>query len=347
MEPSEACEAFRLAHGVRVTRDSQVSRVNLFLSLLTNGHFDEARSMAAELDSEEAALARVEVVRERWSLAESLGTVAALDPALPLRMRLYAAQAAASGSLAQGRVVRATRIMEGIRHQAAAARDRHVEWMTGDSQMSMVLFSGSSIPSVPTGPPDTSFVGTLSSVYRANIAGSAEKAATGLRRLVADPRSTWPDHALRVPLLSGWTALTQGRVEEGAAVLRAVAFQPGGPSYFDPDELRARQTARWLMAGVYESKGRPDSAAICLETMLAPVGRYRDRLSDRGFFLSFARRRLVLLYYARMGQLDAARRHWETFQQAFSDPDPELRPLVDEARAALAAAEAMAKGSRL
>ena len=89
---------------------------------------------------------------------------------------------------------------------------------------------------------------------------------------------------------------------------------------------------------------RPDSAAICLEMLLAPRGRYRDSLSDRGFHFSFAHQRLVLLY-ARMGQLEPARRHWEAFSKAFDDPDPELRPLLDEARVALAAAEGMAKNA--
>src|SRR5262245_53549119 len=99
------------------------------------------------------------------------------------------------------------------------------------------------------------------------------------------------------------------------------------------------------MTGLFERAGKPDSAAVCLELLLAPVGKYRDLIPWRGFHFSFAHQRLVLLY-ARMGQLDRASRHWGAFRKAFDDPDPELRPLLDEARAALAAAEGMEKSSR-
>ena len=40
-----------------------------------------------------------------------------------------------------------------------------------------------------------------------------------------------------------------------------------------------------------------------------------------------------------------APKHWEAFSKAFDDPDPELRPLLDEARAALAAAKGMARST--
>jgi hypothetical protein len=60
---------------------------------------------------------------------------------------------------------------------------------------------------------------------------------------------------------------------------------------------------------------------------------------------SYAHRRLVLVY-ARMGRLEEARRHWEIFSATFTRPDPEMEPLVEEARAALMSAEAMAKSAR-
>jgi hypothetical protein len=57
------------------------------------------------------------------------------------------------------------------------------------------------------------------------------------------------------------------------------------------------------------------------------------------FFYSFAHHRLVLLY-SKMGRVDDARRHWEIFEKTFTNPDPKLAPMVEEAREALAAAEA-------
>jgi len=40
-----------------------------------------------------------------------------------------------------------------------------------------------------------------------------------------------------------------------------------------------------------------------------------------------------------MGRVDDARRHWKVFSETFMQPDPEVAHLVEEARAALEAAE--------
>ena len=54
-----------------------------------------------------------------------------------------------------------------------------------------------------------------------------------------------------------------------------------------------------------------------------------------------AHHRLVMLY-SKMGRVEAARRHWENFEKTFTNPDPELVPMIDEARQALEEAEAKA-----
>ena len=101
---------------------------------------------------------------------------------------------------------------------------------------------------------------------------------------------------------------------------------------------------RWLVAEAYERLGQPDSAAAYFELAMSPIGN-GGALCDARIAYSFAHRRLVLLY-ARMGRLDEARRHWEIFSATFTRPDPEMLPLIEEARAALASAGAMAAGQR-
>jgi hypothetical protein len=60
-----------------------------------------------------------------------------------------------------------------------------------------------------------------------------------------------------------------------------------------------------------------------------------------GIPFPFAHHRLVLLY-SKLGRVEDARRHWEIFETTFTDPDPELVPMLDEARKALEEAEAKA-----
>ena len=99
------------------------------------------------------------------------------------------------------------------------------------------------------------------------------------------------------------------------------------------------------MAEAYERLDRPDSAAAYFERAIAPPPLGCSNFPHSRMAFSFGHRRLVLLY-ARMGRLQEARRHWEVFSATFTRPDPEMAPLVEEARAALASAEAMAKSAR-
>jgi hypothetical protein len=101
---------------------------------------------------------------------------------------------------------------------------------------------------------------------------------------------------------------------------------------------------RWLLADAFEHLGRPDSAAIVLERVTRDPAPVPDESHLRGIFLPFAHRRLVLLY-ARMGRIEDAKLHWQIFSEAMRTPDPEIQPLIAEARAALAGAEGIAKSS--
>jgi len=100
---------------------------------------------------------------------------------------------------------------------------------------------------------------------------------------------------------------------------------------------------RSLLADAYEHLGQPDSAALTLERVTSDPAPWETHL--RGVLPPFAHRRLVLLY-ARMGRFEDARRHWQIFSETVRTPDPELRPMIEEARLALGSAEAMAKSAR-
>jgi hypothetical protein len=95
---------------------------------------------------------------------------------------------------------------------------------------------------------------------------------------------------------------------------------------------------RWFLADVLEALGHPDSAAIWLERVVSdPAAAFRES-EFRGIAVPFAHRRLALLY-ARMSRVQDASRHWRVFSQTFVAPDPEVKPLIEEARAAQAGAK--------
>ena len=86
---------------------------------------------------------------------------------------------------------------------------------------------------------------------------------------------------------------------------------------------------RWLVAEAWEHTGPPDSAAAAFERVLEP-----PESQGAVIFPPYAHQRLVMIY-ARMGRREDAERHWREFSAAFTNPDPEVKHLLDKARAAV------------
>jgi hypothetical protein len=86
---------------------------------------------------------------------------------------------------------------------------------------------------------------------------------------------------------------------------------------------------RWLVADAWEQLGAVDSAAAAFERVVAT-----RHIGGIVFYVPYAHQRLVMLY-ARMGRREDAERHWREFSAAFTHPDPELKHLLDDSRAAI------------
>src|SRR5207253_3059002 len=97
----------------------------------------------------------------------------------------------------------------------------------------------------------------------------------------------------------------------------------------------------WFLADAWEHLGRPDSAAVYLEDVLATDRGGERYLWPCGVMIPFAHSRLVVLY-SQLGRLDAAERHWRAFSRTLTRPDRDLLPLIADTRATLGAARAMA-----
>jgi tetratricopeptide (TPR) repeat protein len=143
-------------------------------------------------------------------------------------------------------------------------------------------------------------------------------------------------------IVEGWLAARAGRWEEVIQHLGPAAMQS---QYRGFALIESAPLLRWLVAEAYDQLDRPDSAAAYFERAIAPPPEGGTNLTHTRTAFSYAHRRLVLLY-ARMGRLEEARRHWEIFSATFARPDPEMRPLIEEARAALASAEGMSRSAR-
>ncbi len=134
-------------------------------------------------------------------------------------------------------------------------------------------------------------------------------------------------------LLQGWIAAHAGHWEQVIQILEPVESR----GRFG--ETSGRLPIRWLVAEAHERLGHFDQAARTLERVVSPV--LIDEDNDpvqHAIFEPFAHQRLVL-HYARLRQLEDARRHWQVLQETTTNPDSLLRPMIEEARQALAEAE--------
>ena len=163
---------------------------------------------------------------------------------------------------------------------------------------------------------------------------------TSARRLLATIRTCSAGDIARQgftpALVQAWIAARAGHWQAVVQVLGPAALQGEPKGYV---EFQAAPLGRWLVAEAYERLDRPDSAVAYFQRAVAPPPAGGVDVAHSRMAFSFGHQRLVLLY-ARMGRLQEARQHWEIFQQTFTAPDPELRPMLDEARQALAKAEA-------
>jgi hypothetical protein len=185
--------------------------------------------------------------------------------------------------------------------------------------------------------PDSSPDGlTVAAIWHGAIRDTSE--AQGLlQRVRAQPPDDRRGLEPALRLAEAWIAASGGRWSDVKRAVEPVATQG---VFVEP---RINLLSRWLVAEAHERTGAPDSAVAMFERIASWQGFAVGEPRMRGLAESFAHQRLVLLY-ARMGRLDDARRHWKIFSETFTQPDPEVAHLIDEARSALEAAEAKWRG---
>jgi serine/threonine-protein kinase len=188
-------------------------------------------------------------------------------------------------------------------------------------------------------PPDTWAHDTSASafLYRGLVGAARRDQATARRCLEALQRSSKRDLAfllVGVPLLEARVEAVAGRPAEAVRLLRQfdrVRFQRQSVSL---------TWAHWWLADAFEQMGRPDSAAWYLERL-----EHQVTWSDDGVYRGFVHRRLALLD-VKLGRIPDAERNLAAAEQAWDQPDPAVRRMLDEARTVVRAARALSPPRR-
>jgi tetratricopeptide (TPR) repeat protein len=179
---------------------------------------------------------------------------------------------------------------------------------------------------------DSTMHGLFVQSLEAATRGDASAALDILDHIRQMPDLVQKGHKPSIAFIESWLEATNGNWDQIAQ--RLEPFAKMGP----PNQVSGFTNLqyRWLIADAYEKQGELEKAAEYFELVLDP-----DLLAGtidylvRASYCTYAHQRLILIY-SRLGRPAEAGRHWEAFQELFTDPDPELEPMLAEARAAIA-----------
>jgi tetratricopeptide (TPR) repeat protein len=313
------------------------NEVNLLLEDL--GRHEEALERAERLED---PYQRVEIhwlhalLTTDWNRADSIAAGIADDVLSPAWVREEAMVVRASAHAGRGAVAAASRYLSAA--SAIAADEGRPDRLRRNELSRLALAfaaPGASSGSRPAVQHDVD--APLAMAHRAfEEAVLGDTAVTGeiLGRLREFPREQRPQGSW-MKLLEASLLARAGRWAEVPAALHRA--NPG-PARDGAESI----LVWWLLADAYARLGEPDSAAAYLDKLgdsqaVARVTGSVSRVSGSAFIgmlYPFAHQRLTVLH-ARAGRIEEARRHWSIFSRTFTDPDPELRHLIDEAWQAL------------
>jgi tetratricopeptide (TPR) repeat protein len=156
---------------------------------------------------------------------------------------------------------------------------------------------------------------------------AARKALAAARRKPSAERRRFETD---IKLLEGWTEAMAGRWDEVVSLLDSPMTAGQGPWF------TGRLPIRWLVATAQEKRGLLEQAAQAYELVLSPERLHHDVWTWRAALLPFAHQRLAILYM-KLGKAPEAEKHAKALREVWADPDPALRPLLDEVRSAIEA----------
>jgi tetratricopeptide (TPR) repeat protein len=342
----EALESTRMAERASPFGVSQGLRHNEVGYLCRLGRVDEARVVAQYLTGPLSMRQYIEVAACNWAAVERMSDSLLADLRIAHDYRADALLDLASAQAARGAFKSAAATFERTEETARAAAlpmHRHAAYR---GRVVLAHVSRGAIP-IPEDAwtRDSSAAAFITRGLRTAMAGDGARAENMLHLARTRSRGNLAWHGAAPSLLQARIEALRGRWGEVARILSPIASQRveiGENNY-----PAAMSVVRWLLADAYEQLGQADSAAATLERVTSePMPSHWEQYA-RGIVVPFAHRRLVLLY-SRMDRLEDARRHWRIFTEMVRTPDPEIQPLIAEARAALRSAEEAAakRGSR-
>lgn len=312
-------------------RQAQIQLLNEVATLITLGRVSDARSAARDLTGPFATYVRMMLATatDDWDDADTVATAAAGAPSSPNWLRVQAVATGAAASAARGALAVADHQLA----QAAQGAPPDVARWYGRARLLLAEAAERRTPPLPPAAArDTSAPGLITYGLWAVQAGDTGGARRRLLRVRKLPDAERARLGFGPELLE---ARLDGRGGHWRDVVRLIG--PAAVRGEHDSALLDRVSSlslRWTVAEAYAQLGKTDSAVAILELLMRPTRMPGNGFALRGFVLPFAHRRSARLD-ERLGATGDARRHWGIVVATLTRPDPELEPMVKEARHAL------------
>ncbi len=337
---------------------SQIQLSNLAYWLLPLGRFDEARMYADRLEGSLALWMQAQIAHAetRWPLADTLVTTLLQRPDDPQRFARIAPVLLASTRAARGRVREANEILDRRMRLAAQQEDAQAYENFRTARLILAVSSGAVLTPGVAGADDVPSAApplppSLSSPSLARLtalwATWTGDTVSAVRYLAANNQPDALADAIDVD--GAYRLLLQARVAAAAGnwdrviQLLAPVGEPATARRMGPP---LNQLARWTIAEACEQKNDLTCAATWYHRIASYEGFSDNDQKFRGLVHSFAHRRLASIY-GRLSDSNKAATHWRFFLDSFTEPEPELQWMVDEARTELARSGSASRPARL
>ena len=311
-------------------RQAQIQLLNQVATLVTLGRVDRARAAARDLTGPFATYIQLllATATDDWAGADSVAAATAGAPSAPNWLRVQAVATGAAARAARGGVDAADRTLA----DAAVGAPPDVARWYERARLLLADAAGRAAPPLPAAADrDTSGPGLITYGLWAAQLGDSVGARRRLRRVLRLSESE------RARLGYG-SALLQARLAAGAGRWADVVASIGPAAARGEHDSalldRVNTLAlRWTAADAYGHLGHVDSALALLELVVRPTRMPGSAFALRGLVFPFAHKRMARLA-ERLGVRADARRHWSIVLATLTHPDPDLAPIVAEARRA-------------
>jgi tetratricopeptide (TPR) repeat protein len=324
----EALESDMLAMEAEPFGPTYVEYANVTDDLIILGRYDEARQMiptipnAVSRDRREVYLA---LAQSDWTRADSIVANGILGAKRPLERELVLASSDASRGSLRTAAGRCALVLDDVNTDFES---HFCFWM-----MHLMTITGRD-ETLLTTPAcgNATLPGLVVRGVQKALAGETREALSVLSAIRQKPDHQQRKYKSDIVVVEASLAAANGEWDKVIRVLGPLTMSGQRPF------VTRRLPIRWMVAEAYEKQGLLERAAESYEMVISPVRTHTWDLCVRASYKSLAHYRLALVY-SQLDRNEEAKRSWEAFRSMFTEPDPELAPMLEDVRAAVAELE--------